>query len=140
MTNTYSIKNIIEKDDPETLVAEAKNLARKLHINDSTKTQIRKLFGTLRQIERSWPTRVEEDDEIQQLDDAYRQLVLFGPRLAYETSRHESLGSIAETVQEGIKYVDKNDRRTMLRLVQFFEAVVAYYLLEQTNKSRRGGQ
>lgn len=129
-SDTYSIKKIVETDDPNTLVAEAQRLAKQLRQDEGTKTQIRRLFGTLRQIEMSWPTKSEEPGERQQLEDAYRQLVLFGPRLAYESSRHPSLGSISETIQEGIKYVKKDDRRTMQRLVQFFEAVVAYYIAE----------
>lgn len=125
--DTYSIQEIIETDDPNTLITEAQRLAKQLHNDDSTKTQIRKLFGTLRKIEMIWPTTLEEPGEKQQLEDAYRQLVLFSPRMAYASRNQSSLRSISDTIQEGIKYVKKDDRHTMQRLVQFFEAVVAYY-------------
>jgi CRISPR type III-A-associated protein Csm2 len=137
-SETYSIKKIVETDDPNTLVAEAKNLAKQLKQDEGTKTQIRKLFGTMRLIERSWPIRLERQEDIEQRDDAYRQLMLFGPRLAYESSRQSSIQSISETIQEGIKYIKKDDRRTMQRLVEFFEAVLAYHTAE--SQASRGGR
>jgi CRISPR-associated protein Csm2 len=139
MDQNYSIKSIVEMDDPNKLVEEAKNLAERLQQDEGTRTQIRRLFGTLRQIEMSWPTKNESLEDRQQRDDAYRQLVLFGPRLAYESSpdRHPSMISLTKTIQEGIKAVRKDDRRTMQRLVQFFEAVVAFNV--SAPKPFRGG-
>lgn len=122
------IERIITQDDPQTLVDEAQKLAGRLKADEATKTQVRRLFGTLRQIEMSWPPQTKGPEEIQQRDDAYRELVLFGPRLAYQVDRHKSLGPLAKAIQEGIKHVSKDDRRQLERLVQFFEATVAYYV------------
>jgi len=121
------IEPIVTKDDPDLLVEEARKLARQLRGDEATKTQVRRLFGTLRQIEMSWPRQAESEEEIQQRDDAYRELVLFGPRLAYQAERHQGLTPLAQTIQKGIKSVVK-DRRRLQRLVQFFEATVAYYI------------
>ena len=123
-----SIEKVITIDDPQALVKEANELARQLRGDEATKTQVRRLFGTLRQIEMSWPRRVEEPGEIQARDDAYRELVLFGPRLAYQAERHRGLAPLAKAIQEGIRFVGKEDRRKLQRLVQFFEATVAYYV------------
>lgn len=122
------IENIVTKDDPDLLVKEARAMAGQLRRRDeATKTQVRRLFGTLRQIEMGWPRRVEEPEEIQQRNDAYRELVLFGPRLAYQAERHTGLTPLAKVIQDGIKVVGK-DRKNLQRLVQFFEATVAYYV------------
>jgi CRISPR type III-A-associated protein Csm2 len=121
------IETIVKNDDPEALVEEAKKLASQLKADEATKTQVRRLFGTLRQIEMSWPRQAEKPEEIQQRDDAYRELVLFGPRLAYQVDRHKALRPLAKAIQDGIKVVGK-DRKRLQRLVQFFEATVAYYV------------
>lgn len=122
------IETIVTKDDPDLLVKEARALAGQLRKRDeATKTQVRRLFGTLRQIEMGWPRRAEKPEEIQQRDDAYRELVLFGPRLAYQAERHEGLTPLAKAIQDGIKVVGK-DRKKLQRLLQFFEATVAYYV------------
>ena len=90
------IETIVTADDPDLLVEEARSLAGKLRQRDeATQTQVRRLFGTLRQIEMGWPRRAEKPEEIQQRDDAYRELVLFGPRLAYQARRHGGLAPLA---------------------------------------------
>jgi CRISPR type III-A-associated protein Csm2 len=130
------IKTIVTKDDPDLLVKEARELAGRLRRDEATRTQVRRLFGTMRKIEMSWPREVKEDDpQAQQVrrerDDAYRELVLFGPRLVYQNKRQEGrLTPLVKAIQEGIKSVaeDKEDRRRLQRLVQFFEATVAYYV------------
>lgn len=127
------IETVVKEDNPDLLVEEARKLAGQLKQRDeATKTQVRRLFGTLRQIEMSWPREVKEDDpQAQQVqkerDDAYRELVLFGPRLAYQAERHKGLTPLAKAIQDGIKVVGK-DRKRLQRLVQFFEATVAYYV------------
>jgi len=129
-----TIEGIIKNDDPEALVKGARSLANRLlatkessEKKEATKTQVRRLFGTLRQIEMSWPRRAKTPEETQAQDDAYRELVLFGPRLAYQAERHPGLALLAKTIQGGIQAVGK-DRQRLQRLVQFFEATVAYYV------------
>ncbi len=129
MSQDKNIATIVNEDDPDLLVQQARTLAGQLKKGDNaTKTQVRRLFGTLRQIEMGWPRQAKKEEEIQQRDDAYRELVLFGPRLAYQAERHDSLTQLARTIQAGIKAVGKDDRKKLQRLVQFFEATVAFYV------------
>lgn len=126
--NKENIELIISNDDPRLLIEEAEKLAKGIFDNkEATKTQIRRLFSSLRSIEYAWPLTIENDQSKNERADAYRQLLLMSPRLAYEAKRHSSLKKVCEIIQSGIDAVDLNDRRTFERLVQFFEAVVGYY-------------
>jgi len=119
MTEQSAIEKIINTDDPDSLIKEAKKLAGQLKAHDeATKTQVRRLFASLRQIEAKW---------VQDPDGAYRDLVLFGPRLAYQAQRHDAIANLSLTIQRGIPLVGK-DRVKLKRLVQFFEATVAYFI------------
>ncbi len=132
MNGQDKIVTIVREDNPELLVKEAKALAGRLRGrgDEAIKTQLRRLFSTMRQIEMSWPREIKEDDPQaeqarKERDDAYRELVLFQPRLEYQASRHPKLKPLAEALQKGINVVGK-DREKLQRLVQFFEATLAY--------------
>jgi CRISPR-associated protein Csm2 len=125
--NDYHITTIITQDDPKLLVEQANKLSNKLRSDEATKTQVRSLFGTLRQVELLWPIIVDDEKKQKKRDEAYRELILFGPRLSYQANRHPTLQELATTLQKGIQSINKEDRNTMKRLVEFFEAVVAYY-------------
>ncbi len=124
------IEQIINVDDPEQTVRKAKDLAQKLRskteaeartaeAKEASKTQIRKLFATLRQIQMTW----QQDDK-----SGYRELVMFGPRLAYQSAKHPALTPLVEDIQAGIQAVG-NDKQKLQRLVDYFEATVAYYIV-----------
>lgn len=134
-TSVSAIQQIVKEDKPELLVQEAEELAKKL-TGFATTTQIRRLFATFRQIEMSWPRSIKKPEELAQRDDAYRELILFGPRLEYQTQKHAGLRQLADTIKEGIKHVDKNDRKAMQRLGEFFEAVVAYAIVKTEERSQ----
>lgn len=134
------IEQIIQQDEPELLVKQAELLAQQLRSDEASKTQVRKLYGTMKQIELSWPVHVKTDDERQARDDAYRELILFKPRLAYQGEKHPALRPLTKTIQRGIDAVGK-DRRRLQRLSQFFEATLAYYVATPyRNPSRKGGR
>lgn len=129
---TASVSNmeqIVTSDTPELLVKEASKLAEKL-TGTVTTTQLRRLFATFRQIEMAWPRSLKTDEDILQRDNAYRELILFGPRLEYQTQKHSGLRQLANSVIEGIKFVKRDDRKAMQRLADFFEAVVAYAIVK----------
>lgn len=130
-----AIQTIVQQDDPQLLVQQAQKLAKKLHSDEASKTQLRKLYGTMKQIELSWPVNVEDEEDKRALNDAYRELILFKPRLAYQGDRHSNLMPLIKTIQQGIDVVGK-DRRRLQRLSQFFEATLAYYVATPAN---RGG-
>jgi CRISPR type III-A-associated protein Csm2 len=114
------IKEIVEHDNPVLLVDEAQKLAVRLRgeQGEATKTQIRRLFSTMRQIEMQW-----QQNEAR----AYRQLVLLQPRLVYQTSKNDNLRPLSDTLQIGIQAVGQSQER-LERLVQFFEATLAYWI------------
>jgi len=127
------IRKIVTEDDPKALVEDARKLAASLRSKESVKTQIRRLFGTMRQIEMAWPRRVETEEERRAEAEAYRQLLLFKPRLAYQAHRNPDLKPLEVVIQEGIDQADK-DRERFQRLVQFFEATVAYYVAGESRE------
>ena len=123
------IREIVINEDPGLLISEAKILAEHIHgKGEATKTQLRRLFSSLKNIDFSWPRRLDAPNAQSALDDAYHKLLLLSPRMAYTSARHEPLKGLCMEIQKGISYVDKNDRKTFERLVEFFEAVLGYYI------------
>lgn len=127
------MKKIIN-GDVGLLVEKAEALGRSL-AGETTTTQIRRLFSTFRQIEMSWPY-TNEPEEQEQLDSAYRELILFGPRIEYQTQKHAGLRSLAKAIKSGIRQVDKTNRKTIQHLAEFFEAVVAYAIVETEKQAQ----
>ena len=125
MVDQNQIKKIIEDGDPVVLIKQAKDVAARLSGGEATRTQTRKLFGRIRQIEMNWPRDPQDERYPQELNDAYRDLVLFEPFLAYQTQRHQQIRPLTDVIQQAIPLVGK-DRSRLLHLVQFFEAIVAY--------------
>lgn len=114
------IVTIVQEDEPELLVEEAKKLGQSLLADkEATRTQLRRLFGTMRQIEMTWSTDRER---------AYRELILLKPRLVYQTERHGALRPLAKALEVGINAVGQGNEasKRLKRLVEFFEATLAY--------------
>jgi len=127
---------IISNDNPLLLLNGALELARNLHSTDeSTVTQVRRIFSTMRQIELSWPTDAEESDRAQR---AYRKLMLLHPRLSYQATRQPSIRSLTQELQRAIVHIGPNDRIRLQRLMEYFEAVLAFYISGQTNLDEGG--
>lgn len=127
------IAAVVGRDDPNMLITEALALAKQLRGDLASKTQLRHLYSTMKQIEMSWPPSIEDADAeratqmTKDRDNAYRDLLLFKPRLAYQGDRHPTLKPLVRTLQTGIDAVGK-DRVKLQRLSQFFEATLAYYI------------
>lgn len=134
---TTKITTIIQKDDPKLLVEEAQTLAGKLRSDNASKTQLRRLYGTMKQIELRWP--IGDDKAAQRR--AYRDLLMLKPRLAYQGSKHGQLRELITALSEGIDAVGM-ERARLKRLSQFFEATLAYYIAppQQSNQSRSGNR
>ncbi|NPV55575.1 MAG: type III-A CRISPR-associated protein Csm2 [Anaerolineae bacterium] len=120
------IKEVITKDDPKLLIEQAKDLARKLAKDETTRTQIRKLFSTIRNIEMNWPRTIKDEKDEEQQRRAYRELLMFSARLTYQGGRDQKIKELVKVIQTGIEAVDLQKREHLERLAQFFEAVVAY--------------
>ncbi|MBO9369189.1 MAG: type III-A CRISPR-associated protein Csm2 [Chloroflexi bacterium] len=123
------MQKIVKEGDVHLLVEKAEELGKVLK-GYATTTQIRRLFSTFRQIEMSWPHSAQTAEQQAQRDEAYRALILFGPRLEYQTQKHAGLRRLADALKAGIRHVDRNERKTLQHLAEFFEAVVAYAIIE----------
>jgi CRISPR type III-A-associated protein Csm2 len=130
------MQKIVREGDVQLLVAKAEELGKGLK-GSATTTQIRRLFSTFRQIEMSWPHSTQTAEQQAQRDEAYRALILFGPRLEYQTQKHAGLRRLADALKAGIRHVDRNERKTLQHLAEFFEAVVAYAIVETEKREPR---
>ena len=132
------------------LVRVAASIGEWLKRMDFSTSQIRNVFGVVREIEQrvkmedqrnltvSEPQE-EETKEEEQLpplpDGAYRDLVLLKPKLAYQYGRagsegkksaREAMGLLQGVLSDAIDRVGRN-RTRFTNFVQFFEAILAYH-------------
>lgn len=119
-----SIKSIIVDGDVSELVTKAEQLGKKLAQDRLSTSQMRNVFGRVRQIEMNWN---------QNPDGSYRQAILLKPKLAYFAKRDENMGHLEDflapaldLVQEAGQDPDERHRR-FLRFTEFFEAILAYH-------------
>lgn len=125
------IERIIREDDPETLVNMAKKVGKELAGQEATRSQVRNVFGTVRQIQMRWQ---KPDDSAASLQ-AYRDTVLLRPKLSYYAKKEKGqkgrgmqyLESILTPALEMIKGDAEERYRRFTRFVEFFEAIVAYH-------------
>lgn len=112
----------------EAMVRYADDLGRNLKNAGLTTSQIRALFGEVRQIQAQWSMGGKPRQ------DAERRMVLLKPKMAYR-SRRERGKAVADLVavldpalDEVIKEKD-SDRKSdnFKRFVEFFEAILAYH-------------
>jgi CRISPR-associated protein Csm2 len=96
---------------------------------DLKSSQIRGIFGQVRQIEMNWPSDI---DDPQQARAAERELILLKPKLAYQAERVQGVSDLAELLSAAIDQVQGN-RKYFQRFVDFFEAVLAYHKAEGGN-------
>ena len=118
--------------DVDTLVQDADRIGRA--ITSVSASQIRNVFGPMRQIELAWPVVDEQSDEEQRRKaaDAYRQVVLLRPKLSYLAARDRKLKPLeqimGEAIAEIMKAKDAAEQRTRFQhCVEFFEAILAYH-------------
>ena len=117
------LERIILKGDAQRLVELAENIGASL-ARQLTTSQIRNVFGTVRQIEMNWGPRTTE----QQRRNAARQLLLLKPKLAYQARRERGKGvqQLADVLIPAIDLVGE-DRDRFQNFVDFFEAILAYH-------------
>jgi CRISPR-associated protein Csm2 len=100
----------------------AKRVGAVLKSSQLTTSQIRGLFGTVRQIEMSWQRGASEVEARA----AGRQLLLLKPKLAYQGQRVSSVVKLADLLSAAIDFVG-TDRDRFGNFVDFFEAILAYH-------------
>lgn len=103
------------------MVEYAERLAKDIHSDVST-SQIRNIYGTVKKLE----MQNEFDNQ------AYRQLLLLKPKLAYargraETKKRPAFEKLEQALGHAIDAVNLEDREAFKRFCNFFEAILAYH-------------
>lgn len=115
------IEAIICEGNTELLVSKAEKLGEELVSEKLKPHQIRRFFGTVRQIKSTW--REDKPDETKK---AWRNLQLLKPKLAYQRKRIAEIARLEEVLTYAIDLV-ASDRTRFSNFVDFFEAIVAYH-------------
>jgi CRISPR-associated protein Csm2 len=113
---------IITQDDPVLLVEEAERAGKQLAEQKLTKSQIRTIFGTVRQIQMNWAPSAGREEERAHV----RQLLLLKPKLAYQAAREAKVKPLADVLDLAIGHVE-GQRVRFQRFVELFEAILAYH-------------
>jgi CRISPR-associated protein Csm2 len=121
------IKKIIsDPNGMQLLVEKSEELALDLKNKRMTTSQIRALFGEVRQIEAEWDMENKKDE-------AYRRLILLRPKMAYRArkERGEAVPLLVKILDKALVEVtqgDESQRDLRFRqFVEFFEAILAYH-------------
>jgi len=119
---------ITDPNGAETLVREADKLGKELAKQRLATTQIRALFGEVRQIEAQWQMGDKQRKK------AERRLILLKPKMAYRAKRERGRGvrELVNVLDPAIDLViDEKDpqkkQEHFQRFVDFFEAILAYH-------------
>ncbi len=134
LVDPATLRKIIVDGDNEALVSAAEKtgaaLARELRL---TTSQVRGIFGTVRQIEMDWlqsnraGTSSEEHADRERR--AKRELLLLKPRIAYQAGRERGRRGVTElqdVLTPAIDLIENNPQR-FKNFVDFFEAILAYH-------------
>lgn len=122
-----NVKEFIINDKPKELIEAADSLGRKLVEQRLTTSQIRNLFGMVRQIKMNWSI-----DPMA----SYRQAVLLKPKIWYQAKRIENkvknLPHLLEVefipaLDAVIEAPDEDKKVRFERFTDYFEAIVAYH-------------
>ncbi|MFN3929910.1 MAG: type III-A CRISPR-associated protein Csm2 [Thermoflexus sp.] len=123
---------ITDPDGAQKLVEWANRLGKSLKDMGLSTSQIRALFGEVRQIQAEW--RIDRQR-------AFRRLVLLRPKMAYRArkERGKAVEELVGVLDPALEYVIKappKDQRSGMgnnqddnfqRFVEFFEAILAYH-------------
>jgi CRISPR-associated protein Csm2 len=117
------LRRIIVLGDSRTLVDKAEEIGNAL-ARQLTTSQIRNVFGTVRQIQMMWGPQATA----QQQQRATRQLLLLKPKLAYQArrGRGKGVGILNRVLSPAIDLVEDSHERFQ-NFVDFFEAILAYH-------------
>ena len=112
------IRTIITQDRPKLLVDQAEEIGQALS-RTLTKSQIRNIFGTVRQIQMNWTGGAQKAA-------SYRQLLMLKPKIKYQAARTKEVEPLADVLDKAIDHVG-DDQVRFGRFVDFFEAILAYH-------------
>ena len=126
------MEKIIIEGDAEALVTLADRVGDRLVGQSLTTSQMRNVFGTVRQIQMRWSS-----DPVQ----SYRDAVLLRPKLAYFAEREkrakggksDGMETLQQILEPALKLLNKGEpdfkerERRFDHFVELFEAIVAYH-------------
>lgn len=121
---------ITDPNGAETLVKRADRLGEALKKAGLTTSQIRALFGEVRQIQAQWSMGQESRQR------ALRRLVLLKPKMAYRARKEQSKSNAVDelvkalepALDEVIRERDtQKQNEHFQRFTEFFEAILAYH-------------
>lgn len=125
------LKDVITKSDPSStklLVDHAEDLGSRLKNANLTTSQIRALFGEVRQIQAQLSIGEQERAR------ALRKLILLKPKMAYRARRERGRGveELTSVLDPAIDLVvsgsdQEVQEQNFQRFVDFFEAILAYH-------------
>ncbi|OQA39913.1 MAG: hypothetical protein BWY52_03006 [Chloroflexi bacterium ADurb.Bin325] len=123
--DTQNLRQIIVDGNAKTLVEDAKTFGTELQKAGLTKSQIRGIFGTVRQIDAAW---TDAGDAAQSM----RKVLLLKPRLAYQSARENKVRPLADVLSDAIDLVAQiqepiERRKRFGHFVDLFEAILAYH-------------
>ena len=124
------LRTVISSSAPgatKVLIREAEALGKQLNSRESklTTSQIRALFGEVRQIEAQLSA-----DEGGSQERALRKLLLLKPKMAYRAKREgRGVNALASVLDPAIDLVVEgpDPKENFKRFVDFFEAILAYH-------------
>ncbi len=117
---------VTDPNGAETLVRWADSLGKYLKDAELTTSQIRALFGEVRQIQAEWSIEGRRDH-------ARRRLILLKPKMAYRARKErgkavEELVSVLRPALDLVTQASGNKQdENFQRFVEFFEAILAYH-------------
>ncbi len=123
---------ITEPGGAETLVQEADRLGKELEQRGLSTSQIRAIFGEVRQIQAEWSMGDTQRAK------ALRKLILLKPKMAYRAqrernrNRNKAVNTLVKVLDPAVDLVvrekdpGKQDENFQ-RFVEFFEAILAYH-------------
>jgi len=116
---------IIQQGDAVALVNLAQSFGTALADDRLSKSQIRNVFGEVRNIEASWQGPEEASDHL-------RRFLLLKPRMAYQGKRERKAEPLMTTLADAIDLAvaDQDSEVVYQRFkyfAEFFEAILAYH-------------
>ena len=133
-----AVRKVIAKDEPKDLVKLTNDYGKLLAEARLATSQIRSIFGSVRQMESRW-----YDDK--QRNQGIRDLLMLKPKLAYQEVRHKpqrredpnAVGMLRAMLEPAIDAViepgtdhtveDGDNQKRFRRFMEYFEALLAYH-------------
>lgn len=119
------LRKIIVDGDARLLVHSAEQLGGALQRGGLRTSQIRRIFGAVREIEMDWP-RTAAESESERARAAKRQLTLLEPKIRYQQERFREVKPLAAVLIPAIRLV-QDDRQRFQHFVELFEATIAFH-------------